>query len=334
MHGTVLVTGGAGFIGSHTCKALAAEGYAPVTFDNLSNGRRDAVKWGPLEVGDIRDETRLSEVMRRHRPAAVLHFAGLIEAGRSVVEPRRFYEVNVGGSLTLLRVMAREGCTALVFSSTAAVYGNPEHVPIDEDHPQRPVSPYGRSKRMVEDILADAAAAGGLTYSALRYFNAAGADPGGELHEAHDPETHLIPLALDAAFGHRPALHVFGSDYATQDGTCVRDYVHVTDLADAHVRALAHVRASADPLVANLGTGCGFSVREVLRTVGAVAGRPVPAHDAARRAGDPAVLIADGRLARRRLAWTPRYSDLATMVRHAMLGREPAARPVAPAAAP
>jgi UDP-arabinose 4-epimerase len=321
MTATVLVTGGAGFIGSHTCKALAAHGYTPVVVDNLTNGRRGAVKWGPIEVGDVRDEGWLVDVFRRHAPVAVLHFAGLIEAGRSVTEPHAFYDVNVGGTVRLLSAMRRVGCRQVVFSSTAAVYGNPETVPIGERHPRVPVSPYGRSKLMVEQILADVNAADELAYSALRYFNAAGADPEADLWEAHEPETHLIPLALDAALGRRPPLQLFGTDYDTHDGTCVRDYVHVADLADAHVRALTRMLAGGSGIVANLGTGAGFSVREVLQAVERATGRPVPAEAAPRRPGDPGVLVADGGLARSELAWAPQVTDLPTIVRHAMLAR-------------
>lgn len=313
----VLVTGGAGFIGSHACKALAASGCRPVVYDDLSNSDRDAVKYGPLEIGALADAARLADVFRRHRPAAAMHFAGFIEAGESVRNPGAFYRNNVGGALFLLQAMQEAGVDRLVFSSTAAVYGDPEHVPIPEDHPLRPVNPYGRSKLMVENILADMAAAHGLRYVALRYFNAAGADPDGELTENHRPETHLIPLVLQAAYGLRPDIAVFGDDYDTPDGTCIRDYVHVSDLADAHVRALRRLLDGGDGLTANLGTGRGHSVREVVETAARVVGRAVPVRAAARRPGDPARLVADPALARRELGWVCRHPDLETQIRHA-----------------
>lgn len=314
---TVLVTGGAGFVGSHTSKALARFGYKPVTYDDLSNGSREAVRWGPLEVGSIEDEGRLTEVMRRHQPVAVLHFAAFIEAGESVRAPDRFYRNNVAGTLALLRAMRSVGVSQLVFSSTAAVYGNPDCSPIPESHPLRPVTPYGRSKWMVEQILADHDAAFGLRCTTLRYFNAAGADPDGELGENHSPETHLIPLVLQAAYGHRPDIAVFGTDYDTPDGTCVRDYVHVADLADAHVLGLRRLLGGGDSVVANLGTGQGFSVREVIDCVGRVTGRPITVRVAPRRPGDPARLVADATLARQILGWRPNHPSLDSQIRHA-----------------
>lgn len=314
---TVLVTGGAGFVGSHTCKALAKAGYIPVVYDDLSNGVQDAVRWGPLEIGALEDEARLAAVVVQHKPVAVMHFAAFIEAGESVREPERFYRNNVGGTLALLRVMREAGVDKLVFSSTAAVYGNPEVTPIPESHPLRPVNPYGRSKLMVEEILADVAAAHGLRYAALRYFNAAGADPGGDLGENHQPETHLIPLVLQAAYGRRPDIAVFGTDYDTPDGTCIRDYVHVADLAEAHTLALRRLIDGGQSLIANLGTGRGFSVREVIETVADVSGRQFAVRHAERRAGDPAVLVADARRAQSELGWAPRFPNLSEQVRHA-----------------
>lgn len=288
----VLVTGGAGFIGSHTCKALSRSGYWPVTYDNLSNGVVDAVRWGPLEVGDLNDEVRLSEVLFRYRPIGVLHFAASIEAGASVREPGLFYDNNVAGTLSLLRVMRASAIDKIVFSSTAAVYGEPVVTPIPETHPLRPVNPYGRSKLMVEEILRDMSAAQGLRYCALRYFNAAGADPDGELGENHDPETHLIPLVLQAAFGLRPEVAIFGTDYDTPDGTCIRDYVHVSDLAEAHVLALQRLLEDGDNIIANLGTGRGYSVREVIDVVEKLTERPIRVFEAKRRQGDAARLVA------------------------------------------
>ncbi|MBO6560814.1 MAG: UDP-glucose 4-epimerase GalE [Nisaea sp.] len=313
----VLVTGGAGFIGSHTCKALSRAGYLPVTYDDLSNGIAAAVRWGPLEIGDIRDEARLYSVMTTYRPEAVLHFAGLIEAGTSVREPLDYYDVNVCGSQTLLRCMRRSGIDRIVFSSTAAVYGEPEIVPIPETHPRRPINPYGRSKNMVEDILADAAAAYGLRYCALRYFNAAGADPDGELRENHDPETHLIPLAIQAALGLRDELVIFGTDYDTPDGTCIRDYVHVSDLAEGHVLAVRRLLDGGGNLTANLGIGRGFSVRQVSKSVEAVIGKPMRVREASRRSGDPARLIASASLVKKELKWNPQHCRLIDQVRHA-----------------
>lgn len=272
----VLVTGGAGFVGSHACKALAAEGFCPVAYDDLSNGCREAVQWGPLEVGSLQDTERLGAVFAHHRPVGVLHFAAFIEAGESVREPTRFYANNVGGTMALLSAMRAAAVDRLVFSSTAAVYGEPRQIPIAETHPLEPINPYGRGKLMVEQVLADIAAAQGGRFVALRYFNAAGADPDGDLGENHDPETHLIPLVLQATFGLRPEIAVFGTDYDTPDGTCIRDYVHVSDLARAHVLALRRLLDGGESLKANLGTGRGFSVREVIDAAAAVTGVPFP----------------------------------------------------------
>jgi UDP-arabinose 4-epimerase len=309
--GIVLVTGGAGYIGSHACKALAAAGYQPVVVDSLSGGHAWAVKWGPLERGDVRDAAFLESVFARWSPQAVLHFAGLIQVGESVVRPDLYYDSNVVGSLTLLEAMRRHGVGRLVFSSTCAIFGQPdgsrlaERSRLAEDLPHRPVSPYGASKAMVERLLADYAAAHGLRAVALRYFNAAGADPQGEIGEAHHPETHLVPLAIDAALGRRPALQVFGDDYPTPDGTCVRDYVHVGDLADAHVRALAWMERAEGFDVFNLGNGDGYSVRQVIDAVERVSGRAMPVSIVGRRPGDPPSLVADSTMARARLGWSP-----------------------------
>lgn len=313
----VLVTGGAGFVGSHACKALAAAGYLPVAYDDLSGGDRRAVRWGPLETGDVADRRRLGAVLARYRPLAALHFAASIDAAASVRDPGRFRRENLGGTLSLLRALHAGGVDRLVFSSSAAVYGDPDRVPIPERHPLRPVSPYGESKRLAERLLAEVAAAGGLRWVGLRYFNAAGADPDGELSENHRPETHLIPLALQVAGRRRRHLEVFGTDYDTPDGTCVRDYVHVGDLAAAHVLALRRLLDGGDSLVANLGTGRGASVLEVVDAVRAVTGRPVPVRARGRRPGDPARLVADAGLAGTALGWRPRYPELADMVRHA-----------------
>ncbi len=311
---TVLVAGGAGYIGSHTCKALTAAGFTPVVYDNLSSGHRWAVRWGPLEIGDIRDEARLTEVLLRYRPAAVLHFAALIAVGESVIAPGKYYQTNVAGSIALLNTMRAQGIDTLVFSSTAAVYGVPLCQPIDETQPRAPVNPYGWSKAMVEQIIADHATAHNLRWAALRYFNACGADPDGESGEEHDPELHLIPRALMAVAGRLPHLDLFGTDYPTPDGTCVRDYIHVSDLAAAHVAALRYLLSGGVSVAANLGVGRGFSVREVIAAVEAVTGRPVPLKYGPRREGDPAELVADPALAMRTFGFKPRFTELSEMV--------------------
>jgi UDP-arabinose 4-epimerase len=307
----VLVTGGAGYIGSHACKALAAAGHVPVCVDNLVYGHRWAVRWGPLEVADISDRERMDAILAEYRPDAVMHFAAYAYVGESVTDPAKYYRNNVAGTLSLLDAMVRHGIDKIVFSSTCATYGNPHSIPIAEDHPQAPINPYGASKQMVERMLADFGVAHGLRSAALRYFNAAGADPDGEIGEAHDPETHLIPLVLEAAAGLRADIKVFGDDYDTADGTCIRDYVHVTDLADAHVRALDLLATAQPGLTAyNLGNGQGFSVREVIAAAERVTGLKVPVVTAARRPGDPAVLVGDASRARRELGWQPQHADI------------------------
>jgi UDP-arabinose 4-epimerase len=313
----VIVTGGAGYVGSQVCKALARHGLVPVTVDNLSRGHREAVRWGPLEVVDLRDRARLAEVFARHRPQAVMHFAGYIAVGESVQDPALYYENNVGGTLELLAAMRAAGCLRIVFSSTAAVYGNPIAIPIPETHPLAPINPYGWTKRIVEELLASYDAAYGLRSASLRYFNAAGADAESETGERHDPETHLVPRALDAAAGRAPALPVFGTDYDTPDGTCIRDYVHVADLADAHVAALEHLARGGASVTLNLGSGRGYSVLELLEAVERVTSRHVARDLRPRRAGDPPRLVADPGLAGRVLGWRPRRSDLETILRDA-----------------
>jgi len=314
---TVLVTGGAGYIGSHACMALAAAGWHPVTYDDLSNGHRWAVQWGPLEVGDIRDRSRLAEVMTRHRPRAVLHFAGLIEAGESVRNPTPFYDVNVGGTVALIEAMQAAAVSVLVFSSTAAVYGMLEQVPAPEEHPRRPINPYGHSKAMVEQVLSDVAATGRLTWTALRYFNAAGADPEARIGECHSPETHLIPLVLEVAHGSRSHVQIFGTDYDTPDGTCIRDFVHVTDLAGAHVAALHRMLGGGDSTVVNLGSGCGWTVRQVIEAARRVTGATIAVNESPRRPGDPAALVSDSQRAAQILGWRPAHADLEGIVRDA-----------------
>lgn len=306
---TILVTGGAGYIGAHACKALAAAGYTPVTYDSLVYGHERAVKWGPFEKGDILDGMRLAEVMRRHKPAAVMHFAAFAYVGESVTDPAKYYRNNVVGTLSLLDTMRAHAIDRIVFSSTCATYGIPDTVPISEDTPQKPINPYGATKLMIERVLSDYGDAYGLKSMALRYFNAAGADAHGEIGESHDPETHLIPLVLDAASGLRPHITVLGDDYPTPDGTCVRDYVHVTDIAEAHVRALGALD-NGKVRACNLGTGKGFSVAEVISAAERVTGCKIPVVRGARRPGDPAQLLADARLSARELGWTAQHSSL------------------------
>jgi UDP-arabinose 4-epimerase len=311
----VLVAGGAGYIGSHTCKALAQAGHTPIVYDNLGRGHAWAVKWGPLEQGDLNDRAALDGVMRRHRPDAVINFAALAYVGESNKEPTLYYRANVAGTVTLLEAMRAHEVVSIVFSSSCATYGVPEQLPIVETMTQRPINPYGRSKLMGEEILRDACAAHGLGAVALRYFNAAGADPDGELGEEHEPETHLIPLVLQAALGRRPVA-IFGTDYETADGTCVRDYVHVSDLAAAHVAALA-VCQSGRFAAYNLGSGKGASINEVIACAREVTGKPIAATAEARRPGDPPVLVADASQARAVLKWTPRHSGLGDVIGHA-----------------
>jgi UDP-arabinose 4-epimerase len=317
MQTAILVPGGAGYVGSHVCKALAAAGYLPITYDNLSQGHRWAVRWGPPERGDLADASRLDDVMARHRPAAVMHFAGAIAAGESVVDPAKHYRNNVVGTLTLLEAMCRHRIDRIVFSSTAAIFGDPQYQPIDEAHPQAPINPYGRSKLTCERMLADFARAHGIRSVSLRYFNAAGADPDGELGEAHEPETHLIPLVLDAAAGRRPRIEVFGNEYATPDGTCVRDYIHVCDLAAAHLLALRRMEGGATADAFNLGNGSGFTVLEVIEAAQQVTGQPIPIVVRGPRPGDPASLVADSRRACRELGWRPQFADLSVQIAHA-----------------
>ena len=307
---TVLVTGGAGYVGSHTCKALAAAGYEPITYDNLIYGHQRAVKWGPFERGDILDTARLSQVIDTYRPWAVVHFAAFAYVGESVTDPAKYYRNNLAGTLSLLDVMRAHGIGHIVFSSTCATYGIPETIPITEDAPQRPINAYGSSKLMVERVLNDYGAAYGLKSVALRYFNAAGADPDGEIGEDHDPETHLIPLVLDAALGVRPEITMFGNDYGTPDGTCIRDYIHVSDIADAHVLALSRLKTASLDAAYNLGTGTGVSVAQIIEAARKITKRDIRVVKGPRRAGDPAVLVADPRRVRQGLGWTPRYPTI------------------------
>jgi UDP-arabinose 4-epimerase len=317
MSQAILVTGGAGYVGSHACKVLARAGYRPVVFDNLSRGRREAVRWGPLVEGDLADEARLTAALGEHRVSAVMHFAAYAYVGESVAEPALYYRNNLGGTLSLLEAMRHAGVGEIVFSSTCATYGTPDAVPIREDSPQRPVNPYGETKLAIERALHWYGEAYGIRSAALRYFNAAGADPDGEIGECHEPETHLVPLVLQAALGRRPQIDIYGTDYPTPDGTAIRDYVHVQDLAVAHLCALERLRGGGGNIAVNLGTGHGRSVREVIAAAEAATGRKVPAQAAPRRPGDPPALVADPSLAAEILGWRPQHSDLDTIIRTA-----------------
>lgn len=313
----ILVVGGAGYVGSHMVKMLLVEGHRVVTFDNLSSGHRDAVSGGEFILGDLSDRPLLDTVFRLHRPDAIMHFASSIQVGESIRRPDVYYANNVSGTLTLLDAMVAHDVNHIIFSSSAAIFGEPDYLPIDEAHHTRPLSPYGRSKWMVEQILADYEQAFGLTSVCLRYFNAAGADPDGQLGERHNPETHLIPLTLQVVSGRRQELQVFGRDHDTPDGTCVRDYIHVVDLCSAHLLALRRLANGGKSGRFNLGNGTGHSVQQVIDMVEQVTRLKVRIVEAAKRAGDPACLVADSRLARNDLGWSPRYADLETIVRHA-----------------
>lgn len=310
----VLVTGGAGYIGSHACKALKQGGFTPVTFDNLVTGWEQAVKFGPFEKGDLLDRARLDEVFAKYQPAAVMHFAALSQVGESMAVPGKYWLNNVGGSLNLIEAAVAAECKHFVFSSTCATYGDQDNVVLDENSVQLPINAYGASKRAIEDMLRDFAASDGLQSVIFRYFNVAGADPEAEVGEFHRPETHLIPLILDAIDGKRAALTVFGSDYDTPDGTCIRDYVHVCDLVDAHILGLEWLRDGKGSQVFNLGTGSGFSVREVMDHAARVTGRKVPFDEGPRRAGDCTKLVSGSVRAMRDLGWKPERSTLEQMV--------------------
>lgn len=310
----VLVTGGAGYVGSHACKALKAAGYLPVTYDNLSTGHAAAVKFGPLEQGDLLDRDRLARVFADHRPVAVMHFAALSLVGEAMRQPGLYWRVNVTGALNLIEAALAADCRRFIFSSTCATYGDQDGVVLDEDSPQAPINAYGASKRAIEDMLDDFAASDGLEHVIFRYFNVAGADPEGEVGEAHEPETHLIPLMLQAIDGQRPALTVFGSDYPTPDGTCIRDYVHVSDLARAHVQGLDWLEGGRGSRVFCLGSGKGFSVREVIDHARHVTNLPVPLIEGDRRPGDAARLVSGSRRAVEELGWRPERSTLPQMI--------------------
>lgn len=306
----ILVTGGAGYIGSHVVKALGEQGHEVSVYDNLSTGHREAVLCGDLVEGDLSDRPFLDRVIKEFRPEAVMHFAAFIEVGESVREPLKYYRNNTANTLNLLEAMTANGVRRLIFSSTAAVYGIPEKVPVDEGSPLLPITPYGSSKVTVEGVLRDMSQAGLLRYASLRYFNAAGAAPGGKIGEKHNPESHLIPLILKAAKGERGSIKIYGTDYPTPDGTCIRDYIHVDDLANAHLLALEYLMKGGGSDVFNCGYGRGFSVLEVVETAKRVTGIDFPLEETERRAGDPPLLVADSGKIRRMLGWTPRHDDL------------------------
>lgn len=316
--GNILVVGGAGYIGSHAAKGLMKAGFSPVVFDNLSRGNREALKWGEFVQGDLGDPEALDRLFKSRSIDAVMHFAAYALVGESVAKPGMYYRNNVASTVNLLEAMARAGCRNFIFSSTCAIYGEPERLPLTEDHPCRPINPYGRSKLMVEEILKDFEQAEGIRHVCLRYFNAAGADPDCETGERHDPETHLIPLAIEAVMEKRPPLSVFGEDYPTPDGTCLRDYIHVTDLSDAHLLALAHLLGGGGSKSFNLGNGDGYSVREVLDAVERAMGKPVPHRIVGRREGDPAVLVGSSDLIRRELKWSPNFQGIDVIVETAV----------------
>ena len=324
----ILVVGGAGYIGSRTCRALADEGFQPLTYDNLSRGHKEFVRWGPLQVGDILDRDLLRSTISTHRPVACIHFAAFAYVGESMAQPALYYRNNVVGSLNVAEALLESGCDKLVFSSTCATYGQPLHIPITEDTVQVPVNPYGRSKMMVEQILRDLGAAANLKSIMLRYFNACGAHEDGSVGEAHDPEFHLVPRAIMAALGIIPRVDIFGTDYPTRDGTAVRDYIHISDLARAHVLSVRRLLSGSTSDVFNLGIGRGYSVREVIRSVEEVSGRKVPLQEGPRRIGDPSELIADPNKANRDLNFDPAYKDLGEMVETAW--RWHSARPIGP----
>ena len=313
----ILITGGAGYIGSHIVAALGEKGHEVLVYDNLSTGHRDSLLYGKLVVGDLSDKTLLKKTVRAFKPDAVMHFAAFIQVGESVQEPLKYYSNNSGNTVNLLNAMADAGVRNFIFSSTAAVYGNPEKVPILEDAPIQPINPYGRSKAFIETVLRDVSAAKDFRYVALRYFNAAGADHKTRIGERHNPETHLIPLVLKTAKGERPSIGINGTDYATPDGTCVRDYIHIVDLADAHILALNYLTDGGASDVFNCGYGHGYSVREVIQAARSVTGKDFKVVESLRRAGDPPILVADNSKIKRQLNWQSRYDDLTAIIKTA-----------------
>jgi UDP-glucose 4-epimerase len=317
MQKNILVVGGAGYIGSHMVKLLRNTGYRVVVLDNLSTGYRDAVSGDDFVLGDLADRHQLALLFSHYAFAGVMHFASFIEVGESMRDPGKYYQNNVAATLNLLDVMVAHQVNACIFSSSAAIFGEPHYTPIDEQHPKQPINPYGLSKWIIEQMLADYDRAYGLKSVCLRYFNAAGADPAGQLGERHQPETHLIPLVLQAASGRREQVTVFGQDYETPDGTCIRDYIHVVDLCQAHLLALEQLLAGADSAAYNLGNGAGFSVKQVIDVAKTVTQKTFPVIIGERRCGDPARLVADAQQARQILGWQPRYADLTTLITHA-----------------
>jgi len=313
----ILVVGGAGYIGSHMCKYLYGKGLKPVVLDNLSLGHRESVKWGPLHVGELDDQKLLADIFTQHDIKAVMHFAAFCYVGESVTEPLKYYQNNIASTLGLLSSMLEHGIDKMIFSSSCATYGEPESLPISESQSQRPINPYGRTKLMMENILDDLDHANNLKSVCLRYFNAAGADPDGELGEDHDPETHLIPLVLYAALGRLKKLTIFGNDYPTEDGTCIRDYIHINDLAQAHYLALLHLLDGGKSKKYNLGNGNGYSILDVINTASKVSGREIDYAYAERRAGDPAILVGSAEKAIRELNWKPEFNTLETILQTA-----------------
>jgi UDP-glucose 4-epimerase len=310
----ILITGGAGYVGSHTNKLLSQRGYETVVFDNLVYGHREFVKWGEFFFGDLAKKEEIRKCFKTYRIEAVMHFGGYAFVGESVTDPSRYYWNNVVNTLNLIDIMREFSICPVIFSSSCATYGLPERIPLTEDHPQHPINPYGKTKFMVEGILDDYCRAYDIRYVSLRYFNAAGADPDGEIGERHDPETHLIPLVLEAALGRRENVRIFGTDYDTPDGTCIRDYIHVTDIAEAHMLALEYLANGGGSDVFNLGNGSGFSVKEVIDTARAVTGKNITTADWNRRDGDPPVLIGCSDKIKKTLLWKPQYEDLAVII--------------------
>lgn len=313
----ILVTGGAGYIGSHINKMLARKGHETVVFDNLVYGHREAVKWGVLETGDLSDKKRLDELFKKYQIDTVFHFAAYAYVGESVTDPSKYYNNNVANTIHLLDVMKEHQVKQIIFSSTCATYGIPAQMPITEDTKQEPINPYGASKLMIERILSDYHQAYGMNYCCLRYFNAAGADPEGEIGESHTPETHLIPLILEVAAKKRDSVKVFGDDYPTRDGSCIRDYIHVADLADAHIRAMDYLRNGGESVCMNLGNCVGNSVLEVIEAAKEVTGKEIPAVMEGRRPGDSAILVGDVGKAKKLLGWEPRYGDIKVILEDA-----------------
>jgi len=315
----ILITGGAGYIGSHVCKMLAGEGHTPITYDNLSNGNRDAIQWGPFEEGDILDQDKLRYVLNKYNPEAVMHFAAFAYVGESIIKPKKYYRNNVVGTLNIAECMLQESINNLIFSGSCATFGAPESMPINETYAQNPISPYGKSKVASENIINDFSSAHGLCSVILRYFNAAGADKDLEIGELHSPETHLIPLLFDACTRTTKNFNINGDDYDTFDGTCIRDYIHVTDLADAHILAYKKLKQDGVTTSYNLGNGEGFSIKQVIHMVEKVTGLDVPFGIVSRRVGDPPILIADSTKARKELLWSPVNSSLENIIESAWL---------------